>query len=122
MRVPYDHCPEFGSHMNGPCAPAPIYLLTLLLAGLSVILALVSVDEHVDRGVDGQEDVADNEHDDDALLVAALLDPLQFGQLVNVEEEPRWHTGCLNFSYFCPIRTSLQTALLLRKSFLQASL
>ena len=59
-----------------------------LLAGLSVILSLVCVDEHIDRGVDGEDKVADGKHDDDALRVAALLGPLQFCQLVNVEEEP----------------------------------
>ena len=58
---------------NGPSAAEE------LLAGLSVILALVSVDEHVHRGVDGEEEVADSEHDDDdALRVAALLDQIQF--------------------------------------------
>ena len=40
----------------------------------SVIFALVSVDEHVDGGVDGEEEVTDGEHEKDALHVIALLD------------------------------------------------
>ena len=42
---------------NGPSAAEE------LLEGLSVILALVNVDEHIDRGVEGEEEVADGEHD-----------------------------------------------------------
>ena len=66
---------------NGPSADE-------LPARFSVIFAFVSVDQHVDGGVDGQEKVADGEHDQDAFRAAALLDPLQLGQLVNVDEEP----------------------------------
>ena len=50
---------------NGPSADE-------LPARFSVIFAFVSVDQHVDRRVDGQEEVADGEHDDDALHVAVI--------------------------------------------------
>ena len=55
-----------------------------LLPGLSVILALMSAGQHVDRGVDGGEEVADKKHDDDALCVAALLDPIQFNYITKL--------------------------------------